>query len=89
MDVEERNRQMKMSKYKQVAGSDSRLEQDYHSKARAFCSEKQQSVLLSNLIRLGDSRSHCMDCIFNGLIVQSYADLLRNKCHGDQWGLFM
>ncbi|XP_009708937.1 PREDICTED: regulating synaptic membrane exocytosis protein 2, partial [Cariama cristata] len=32
MDVEERNRQMKMSKYKQVAGSDSRLEQDYHSK---------------------------------------------------------
>ncbi|KFO56809.1 Regulating synaptic membrane exocytosis protein 2, partial [Corvus brachyrhynchos] len=36
MDVEERNRQMKMSKYKQVAGSDSRLEQDYHSKAREF-----------------------------------------------------
>ncbi|XP_021242087.1 regulating synaptic membrane exocytosis protein 2-like [Numida meleagris] len=32
MDIEERNRQMKMSKYKQVAGSDSRLEQDYHSK---------------------------------------------------------
>ncbi|XP_017661950.1 PREDICTED: regulating synaptic membrane exocytosis protein 2 isoform X13 [Lepidothrix coronata] len=35
MDVEERNRQMKMSKYKQVAGSDSRLEQDYHSKYRS------------------------------------------------------
>ncbi|XP_056340715.1 regulating synaptic membrane exocytosis protein 2 isoform X3 [Oenanthe melanoleuca] len=35
LDVEERNRQMKMSKYKQVAGSDSRLEQDYHSKYRA------------------------------------------------------
>ncbi|XP_050827255.1 regulating synaptic membrane exocytosis protein 2 isoform X10 [Serinus canaria] len=34
LDVEERNRQMKMSKYKQVAGSDSRLEQDYHSKYR-------------------------------------------------------
>ncbi|XP_071277516.1 regulating synaptic membrane exocytosis protein 2 isoform X16 [Agelaius tricolor] len=35
LDVEERNRQMKMSKYKQVAGSDSRLEQDYHSKYRS------------------------------------------------------
>ncbi|XP_071410126.1 regulating synaptic membrane exocytosis protein 2 isoform X21 [Pithys albifrons albifrons] len=35
MDVEERSRQMKMSKYKQVAGSDSRLEQDYHSKYRS------------------------------------------------------
>ncbi|XP_063245731.1 regulating synaptic membrane exocytosis protein 2 isoform X28 [Prinia subflava] len=35
IDVEERNRQMKMSKYKQVAGSDSRLEQDYHSKYRS------------------------------------------------------
>ncbi|XP_078249764.1 regulating synaptic membrane exocytosis protein 2 isoform X5 [Pogona vitticeps] len=35
MDVEERNRQMKMNKYKQVAGSDSRLEQDYHSKYRS------------------------------------------------------
>ncbi|XP_040586461.1 regulating synaptic membrane exocytosis protein 2 isoform X22 [Mesocricetus auratus] len=32
MDVEERNRQMKINKYKQVAGSDPRLEQDYHSK---------------------------------------------------------
>ncbi|XP_053415651.1 regulating synaptic membrane exocytosis protein 2 isoform X18 [Nycticebus coucang] len=32
MDIEERNRQMKINKYKQVAGSDSRLEQDYHSK---------------------------------------------------------
>lgn len=45
MDVEERNRQMKMSKYKQVAGSDSRLEQDYHSKAREFCFEKQQNMI--------------------------------------------
>ncbi|XP_052560690.1 regulating synaptic membrane exocytosis protein 2 isoform X13 [Tympanuchus pallidicinctus] len=45
MDIEERNRQMKMSKYKQVAGSDSRLEQDYHSKAREFCFEKQQNML--------------------------------------------
>nr|XP_041570190.1 regulating synaptic membrane exocytosis protein 2 isoform X28 [Taeniopygia guttata] len=35
LDVEERSRQMKMSKYKQVAGSDSRLEQDYHSKYRS------------------------------------------------------
>ncbi|XP_030638327.1 regulating synaptic membrane exocytosis protein 2 isoform X2 [Chanos chanos] len=34
MDVEERTRQMKlkMNKYKQGTGSDSRLEQDYHSK---------------------------------------------------------
>lgn len=45
MDVEERNRQMKMSKYKQVAGSDSRLEQDYHSKAREFCFAKKQNML--------------------------------------------
>ncbi|KAG3273759.1 regulating synaptic membrane exocytosis 2, transcript variant X8 [Ictidomys tridecemlineatus] len=35
MDIEERNRQMKINKYKQVAGSDSRLEQDYHSKYRS------------------------------------------------------
>nr|XP_015213542.1 PREDICTED: regulating synaptic membrane exocytosis protein 2 isoform X43 [Lepisosteus oculatus] len=37
MDVEERTRQMKlkMNKYKQGAGSDSRLEQDYHSKHRS------------------------------------------------------
>ncbi|XP_062836169.1 regulating synaptic membrane exocytosis protein 2 isoform X2 [Anolis carolinensis] len=35
MDTEERNRQMNMNKYKQVAGSDSRLEQDYHSKYRS------------------------------------------------------
>ncbi|XP_036064595.1 regulating synaptic membrane exocytosis protein 2 isoform X18 [Onychomys torridus] len=34
MDIEERNRQMKINKYKQVAGSDPRLEQDYHSKYR-------------------------------------------------------
>uniref|UniRef100_A0A670XYQ4 Regulating synaptic membrane exocytosis 2 n=1 Tax=Pseudonaja textilis TaxID=8673 RepID=A0A670XYQ4_PSETE len=34
LDIEERNRQMKMNKYKHVAGSDSRLEQDYHSKYR-------------------------------------------------------
>ncbi|KAB0366650.1 hypothetical protein FD754_010806 [Muntiacus muntjak] len=32
MDIEERNRQMKINKYKQVAGSDPRLEQDYHAK---------------------------------------------------------
>ncbi|XP_043921619.1 regulating synaptic membrane exocytosis protein 2 isoform X2 [Protopterus annectens] len=37
IDVEERARQMKMkmNKYKQVAGSDSRLEQDRHSKHRS------------------------------------------------------
>ncbi|XP_058420752.1 regulating synaptic membrane exocytosis protein 2 isoform X9 [Diceros bicornis minor] len=35
MDIEERNRQMKINKYKQVAGSDSRLEQDYHLKYRS------------------------------------------------------
>ncbi|XP_063118949.1 regulating synaptic membrane exocytosis protein 2 isoform X9 [Rattus norvegicus] len=35
MDIEERNRQMKLNKYKQVAGSDPRLEQDYHSKYRS------------------------------------------------------
>ncbi|XP_060249832.1 regulating synaptic membrane exocytosis protein 2 isoform X25 [Ovis aries] len=35
MDIEERNRQMKINKYKQVAGSDPRLEQDYHAKYRS------------------------------------------------------
>ncbi|XP_075817216.1 regulating synaptic membrane exocytosis protein 2 isoform X12 [Microtus pennsylvanicus] len=35
MDIEERNHQMKINKYKQVAGSDPRLEQDYHSKYRS------------------------------------------------------
>ncbi|KAM8784313.1 regulating synaptic membrane exocytosis protein 2 isoform 7-T7 [Rhynchonycteris naso] len=35
MDIEERDRQVKINKYKQVAGSDPRLEQDYHSKYRS------------------------------------------------------
>ncbi|XP_074668931.1 regulating synaptic membrane exocytosis protein 2 isoform X5 [Strix aluco] len=48
MDVEERNRQMKMSKYKQVAGSDSRLEQDYHSKYRSGREAQRGSDNVSN-----------------------------------------
>ncbi|XP_008940015.1 PREDICTED: regulating synaptic membrane exocytosis protein 2, partial [Merops nubicus] len=48
MDVEERNRQMKMSKYKQVAGSDSRLEQDYHSKYRPGRDPQRGSDNVSN-----------------------------------------
>ncbi|XP_050565024.1 regulating synaptic membrane exocytosis protein 2 isoform X8 [Cygnus atratus] len=48
MDVEERNRQMKMSKYKQVAGSDSRLEQDYHSKYRSGRDPQRGSDNVSN-----------------------------------------
>ncbi|XP_055561894.1 regulating synaptic membrane exocytosis protein 2 isoform X44 [Falco cherrug] len=48
MDVEERNRQMKMSKYKQVAGSDSRLEQDYHSKYRSGRDPQRGSDNISN-----------------------------------------
>ncbi|XP_075560623.1 regulating synaptic membrane exocytosis protein 2 isoform X30 [Pelecanus crispus] len=48
LDVEERNRQMKMSKYKQVAGSDSRLEQDYHSKYRSGRDPQRGSDNVSN-----------------------------------------
>ncbi|XP_040522105.1 regulating synaptic membrane exocytosis protein 2 isoform X27 [Gallus gallus] len=48
MDIEERNRQMKMSKYKQVAGSDSRLEQDYHSKYRSGRDAQRGSDNVSN-----------------------------------------
>ncbi|XP_069635971.1 regulating synaptic membrane exocytosis protein 2 isoform X42 [Haliaeetus albicilla] len=48
MDVEERSRQMKMSKYKQVAGSDSRLEQDYHSKYRSGRDPQRGSDNVSN-----------------------------------------
>ncbi|XP_048364115.1 regulating synaptic membrane exocytosis protein 2 isoform X13 [Sphaerodactylus townsendi] len=48
MDVEERNHQMKMSKYKQVAGSDSRLEQDYHSKYRSGRDPQRGSDNVSN-----------------------------------------
>ncbi|KAM6281515.1 regulating synaptic membrane exocytosis protein 2 isoform 17-T17 [Porphyrio hochstetteri] len=48
MDVEERNRQVKMSKYKQVAGSDSRLEQDYHSKYRSGRDPQRGSDNVSN-----------------------------------------
>uniref|UniRef100_A0A672TFD2 Regulating synaptic membrane exocytosis 2 n=1 Tax=Strigops habroptila TaxID=2489341 RepID=A0A672TFD2_STRHB len=48
MDVEERNRQLKMSKYKQVAGSDSRLEQDYHSKYRSGRDPQRGSDNVSN-----------------------------------------
>ncbi|XP_064363696.1 regulating synaptic membrane exocytosis protein 2 isoform X5 [Dromaius novaehollandiae] len=47
-DVEERNRQMKVSKYKQVAGSDSRLEQDYHSKYRSGRDPQHGSDNVSN-----------------------------------------
>ncbi|XP_077664999.1 regulating synaptic membrane exocytosis protein 2 isoform X7 [Eretmochelys imbricata] len=48
MDVEERNRQMKISKYKQAAGSDSRLEQDYHSKYRSGRDPQRGSDNISN-----------------------------------------
>ncbi|XP_044860495.1 regulating synaptic membrane exocytosis protein 2 isoform X12 [Mauremys mutica] len=48
MDVEERNRQMKISKYKQAAGSDSRLEQDYHSKHRSGRDPQRGSDNISN-----------------------------------------
>ncbi|XP_069813337.1 regulating synaptic membrane exocytosis protein 2 isoform X18 [Dendropsophus ebraccatus] len=50
MDVEERNRQMKMkmNKYKQVAGSDSRLEKDYHSKYRSGRDPQRGSDNVSN-----------------------------------------
>ncbi|KAM7174912.1 regulating synaptic membrane exocytosis protein 2 isoform 3-T3 [Macrochelys suwanniensis] len=48
MDVEERNRQMKISKYKQTAGSDSRLEQDYHSKYRSGRDPQRGSDNISN-----------------------------------------
>ncbi|XP_074842876.1 regulating synaptic membrane exocytosis protein 2 isoform X3 [Carettochelys insculpta] len=48
MDVEERNRQMKISKYKQAAGSDSRLEQDYHSKYRSGRDPQRGSDNVSN-----------------------------------------
>ncbi|KAM9307626.1 regulating synaptic membrane exocytosis protein 2 [Gastrophryne carolinensis] len=50
MDVEERNRQMKMkiNKYKQVAGSDSRLEKDYHSKYRSGRDQQRGSDNVSN-----------------------------------------
>ncbi|XP_040288490.1 regulating synaptic membrane exocytosis protein 2 isoform X6 [Bufo bufo] len=50
MDVEERNRQMKMkmNKFKQVAGSDSRLEKDYHSKYRSGRDPQRGSDNVSN-----------------------------------------
>ncbi|XP_044151748.1 regulating synaptic membrane exocytosis protein 2 isoform X17 [Bufo gargarizans] len=50
MDVEERNRQMKMkmNKFKQVAGSDSRLEKDYHSKYRPGRDPQRGSDNVSN-----------------------------------------
>ncbi|XP_013919610.1 PREDICTED: regulating synaptic membrane exocytosis protein 2 isoform X10 [Thamnophis sirtalis] len=48
LDIEERNRQMKMNKYKHVAGSDSRLEQDYHSKYRPGRDPQRGSDNVSN-----------------------------------------
>ncbi|KAM4705484.1 regulating synaptic membrane exocytosis protein 2 isoform 2-T2 [Rhinophrynus dorsalis] len=50
MDVEERTRQMKMkiNKYKQVGGSDSRLEKDYHSKYRSGRDPQRGSDNVSN-----------------------------------------
>ncbi|XP_018414517.1 PREDICTED: regulating synaptic membrane exocytosis protein 2 [Nanorana parkeri] len=50
MDVEERNRQIKMkiNKYKQVAGSDSRLEKDYQSKYRPGRDQQRGSDNVSN-----------------------------------------
>ncbi|XP_030073570.1 regulating synaptic membrane exocytosis protein 2 isoform X14 [Microcaecilia unicolor] len=52
MDTEERSRQMKMkmnmNKYRQVAGSDSRLEQDYHSKYRSGREPQPGSDNISN-----------------------------------------
>ncbi|XP_041422527.1 regulating synaptic membrane exocytosis protein 2 isoform X5 [Xenopus laevis] len=50
MDVEERTRQLKMkiNKYKQVAGSDSRLEKDCHSKYRTGRDPQRGSDNMSN-----------------------------------------
>ncbi|XP_070604290.1 regulating synaptic membrane exocytosis protein 2 isoform X15 [Erythrolamprus reginae] len=48
LDIEERNRQMKTNKYKHVAGSDSRLEQDYHSKYRPGRDPQRGSDNVSN-----------------------------------------
>ncbi|XP_070796490.1 regulating synaptic membrane exocytosis protein 2 isoform X9 [Pituophis catenifer annectens] len=48
LDIEERNRQMKVNKYKHVAGSDSRLEQDYHSKYRPGRDPQRGSDNVSN-----------------------------------------
>jgi len=44
MDVEERTRQMKlkMNKYKQGSGSDSRLEQDYNKVIVVYCYREKQ-----------------------------------------------
>ncbi|XP_041423912.1 regulating synaptic membrane exocytosis protein 2 isoform X24 [Xenopus laevis] len=50
MDVEEKTRQLKMkiNKYKQVAGSDSRLEKDYHPKYRTGRDPQRGSDNMSN-----------------------------------------
>ncbi|XP_040210760.1 regulating synaptic membrane exocytosis protein 2 isoform X2 [Rana temporaria] len=50
MDVEERNRQIKMkiNKYKQTTGSDSRLEKDYNSKYRSGRDPQRGSDNVSN-----------------------------------------
>ncbi|XP_038600830.1 regulating synaptic membrane exocytosis protein 2 isoform X31 [Tachyglossus aculeatus] len=48
LDTEERTRQMKMNKYRQVAGSDSRLEQDYPSKYRSGRDPQRGSDNISN-----------------------------------------
>ncbi|XP_039767767.1 regulating synaptic membrane exocytosis protein 2 isoform X31 [Ornithorhynchus anatinus] len=48
LDIEERTRHLKMNKYKQVAGSDSRLEQDYPSKYRSGRDPQRGSDNISN-----------------------------------------
>lgn len=60
MDVEERNRQIKMkiNKYKQATGSDSRLEKDFNSKVKkSFSKIRSRQVLLHKTIQQKKSTS--------------------------------
>jgi len=66
MDIEERNRQMKINKYKQVAGSDPRLEQDYHSKQHELhvcpirTAKRKQENQVSKGTLAGNSSKHIL-----------------------------
>lgn len=67
MDVEERNRQIKMkiNKYKQTTGSDSRLEKDYNSKVRKNFSKIRSGQVLLHKNDTADVEHFCqVDIVF-------------------------
>uniref|UniRef100_A0A7N6FCQ4 Regulating synaptic membrane exocytosis 2 n=1 Tax=Anabas testudineus TaxID=64144 RepID=A0A7N6FCQ4_ANATE len=96
MDMEERTRQMKlkMNKYKQGAGSDSRLEQDYHKRSgRDNLSAKSSDSDVSDVSAVSRTSSASRFSSTSYMSVQSerpdFASKMKNRQMGSSGGVNM